>query len=233
MGLRERISLYNRYPDNRIGKTPTFKTFYLIMEGTKTEPTYFQHLEKKLIELRVRNNIRLVYLERTARDRGSNTPTQLYNFLQTYKAQKNDPNAVYAMVFDRDSYKNRPDPERTYLGFLNKVKKKEVRLLVTSPCFELWLLLHKKDSYQKYIVPKVQEIFMNERLSTGYTYLSKMVKDIFGFNPKSTIPLDLLDGLDEALKQSYYLTSKPEKMARELGENISDFIRELRMDYRP
>ncbi|NLD27028.1 MAG: RloB domain-containing protein [Acholeplasmataceae bacterium] len=232
MGLRERVSLYNRYTEERIGMVTPFRTYYLIMEGTKTEPIYFQLLEKKLLALRVRNNIRLIYLERTLNDRGSNTPDQLFRFLRLFRAQKNDPDAVYFMVFDRDSYKNRPNPEKSYLDFLNRIKNAPVRLIVSSPCFELWLLLHRLNAYRDLILPDQEAIFQNERLSSGYTYISKMVKDLFGFNPKSMIPDFFLNGLNNALKQSPLLTSDPVRMATEIGENIGDFIAELMQDVR-
>lgn len=232
MGISERVSLYHRYPDQRTGKVAPFRTYYLIMEGTKTEPTYFQLLEKHLAAMRVRNNLRIVYLERTLKDRGSNSPEQLFHFLRLFRAQKQDPDAVYCMVFDRDSYKNHPNPEKSYLDFLKRVENTPVRLVVSSPCFELWLLMHRPRAYYDLILPDAEAIFRNERLSAGYTYLSRMVKDLFGFNPKSMIPDFLLNGLPHALQQSPLLTSDPVKMAKEIGENIGDFIEELRRDER-
>jgi hypothetical protein len=201
------------------------------MEGTNTEPTYFKLLEMELIKRRIRNNISLVYLERTQNDRGSNTPRQLYNFLREFQKQKDD-DGVYLMVFDRDSYKNHFNPKKSYLDFLKSVRHSNVRMIITSPCFEIWLLLHLDNSYQEFIEPNKKNIFRNDRISPAYTYVSKMVRDIFGFNPKSNIPEDFLKNLNIAMKQSSQLTSDPKKMATELGENISDFIREISYDQR-
>ncbi|MDD4000387.1 MAG: RloB family protein [Bacilli bacterium] len=232
MAIRERVSLSSRYKKPIVGTVRPFRTYYLIMEGTKTEPTYFRLLEAELIKRRVRNNISLVYLERTENDRGSNSPQQLYDFLQKYRKDKGDVNGEYLMIFDRDSYKNHFNPCRSYLNFLNKVKKSKVRLLVTSPCFEIWLLLHQPNAYQNHIEPHQKLLFENARLSPAYTYISKIVRNVFGFNPKSFIPEDFLEKLDIAMKQSSLITSDLKKMATELGENISDFIKEISRDLR-
>ena len=53
MAIREHISLVNRYPAARVGTVEPFRTYYLIMEGTNTEPQYFRLLEKKML----RNNL--------------------------------------------------------------------------------------------------------------------------------------------------------------------------------
>jgi hypothetical protein len=59
-----------------------------------------------------------------------------------------------------------------------------------------------------------------------------MVRDVFGFNPKSYIPEELLMNLEIAMEESRHLTSDPYEMAHELGENISDFIREISSEFR-
>lgn len=232
MPIRERVSLYNRYRISRVGTVRPFRTYYLIMEGTNTEPTYFRLLERELIRRRIRNNIAIVYLERTANDRGSNTPRQLFNFLQTFKRNKNDEDGVYFLVFDRDSFKNHSDPKTAYLNFLKSIKGSGIRIIVTSPCFEIWLLLHRKNSYRELILPNANSLFRNVRVSQSYTYISKMVFDVFGFNPKSEIPEGFLKNLDTALGEAKNLTSDPLLMATELGENISEFISEISSDLR-
>lgn len=231
MAIRQRVSLFKRYPDDRLSSRDVFKTYYLIMEGTNTEPIYFKLLEKKLSELKVHNNIKLIYLERTLRDRGSNTPQQLLEFSLEYKEEINDDNAVFWIIFDRDSYKSHLNQEEVYLSFIEKAKPK-VRMLITSPCFELWILLHRKNAYKSIIEPKKDELFENKRISPGYTFASRLVKNRFGFNPKNNIPYTLFDNLEYALEESKYLTKSFTKMATEIGENISVFIKQLLEDPR-
>ncbi len=232
MAIRERVSLYNRYLKPRVGTVQPFRTYYLIMEGTNTEPSYFRLLERELLRRRVRNSIAIVYLERTARDRGSNTPRQLYGFLQAFRKEKNDPGGVYFMVFDRDSYKNHPDPKQSYLDFLKIIKGSGIRILVTSPCFEIWVLLHRKNAYGELVLPNERNLFRNKRISPAHTYISRLVVSAFGFNPKAGIPEGFLKNLDHAMEESKNLTSDPAEMAEKLGENISDFIREICSDLR-
>ncbi|MCK9536775.1 MAG: RloB family protein [Bacilli bacterium] len=232
MAIRERISLYNRYRDRRVHQVEPFRTYYIIMEGTKTEPLYFHYLDRYLAEKRVRNNIKIIYLDRTSNDRGRNTPRQLFTFLNNCRKINNQENAVYCMVFDRDSYKGFSDPTNSYLDFINKVKMTSVKMIVTSPCFEIWLLLHHKGVISEYIRPHYQQIFNNNRLNSTFTYISKMVYELFGFNPKTTIPEDFVEKADIAMKQAAFLTSDLVKLATEIGENVSDFIKELCIDPR-
>lgn len=232
MAIRERVSLYKRYPDERLLSKDVFKTYYIITEGTNTEPIYFKLLEKKLSELKVHNNIKIIYLDRTLRDRGSNTPEQLLAFLLKYKDEVEDENAVFWLVFDRDSYKSHLNQKSDYLDFINYASNKGVGMMVTSPCFEIWILLHKKNAFEQIIKPNEEELFENKRISPGYTYISRLVKNSFGFNPKTNIPISLLNNLNYALNESKYMTKSLHKMATEIGENISSFINLLLEDPR-
>jgi hypothetical protein len=93
-------------------------------------------------------------------------------------------------------------------------------------------MLHRRNAYRDLIKPNEKAIFQNKRVSPGYTYTSRLIKNNFGFNPKTTIPRSLLDNLDYALEEARYLTKSLEEMAKKIGENISDFIRKLLEDPR-
>ncbi len=232
MAIRETTSLFNRYPTRRVESVDPFKTYYLIMEGTNTEPSYFRLLEKNLMKMKIHNHIRLVYLERTANDVGSNSPKQLFNFLMDFMANKKIDHAVYAMIFDRDSFKNYSDPKTSYLDFIKKVKKTNVKMVVSSPCFEIWLLLHYPNAYEEIIKQQTNELFYNVRISSSYTYISKLVDTIFGFNPKSYIPNDFINHLPIAMQERYFLSTNLEELGDELGETVGDLILELQYDQR-
>lgn len=232
MAIRERVSLYKRYLDDRILSKDVFKTYYIIMEGTNTEPIYFKLIERKLSELKIHNSIKLVFLERTLRDRGSNSPKQLLHYLLEYQQEVDDENSLFFVVFDRDSFKTYYNQEIEYLRFINEAKAKNINLIVTSPCFEIWILLHKENAYAEIVKPNESLIFENKRLSPSYTYISKLVMNIFGFNPKSNIPYSLLEKLDVAIQESKHITKETNKMAYEIGENVSEFILNLLKDPR-
>lgn len=232
MAIRERVSLYKRYLDDRLLSKDVFKTYYIIMEGTNTEPIYFKLLERKLSELKIHNSIKLVFLDRTLRDRGSNAPRQLLHYVLAYKQEVDDENSKFFIVFDRDSFKTNFNQELDYLSFIEDAKAKDVNLIITSPCFEIWILLHKENSYEEFIKPNKSQIFENKRLSPSYTYVSKLVTNIFGFNPKSNIPYSLLEKLDVAIQESKNITKQISKMAYEIGENVSVFIMNLLKDPR-
>ncbi|MGD9605263.1 MAG: RloB family protein [Bacilli bacterium] len=230
MPIREKTSLINRYQTKKVGTIEPFKTYYLIMEGTNTEPIYFRLLEKKFISMKVRNHVRIVYLERTENDVGSNSPRQLLSFLLKFKQTKND--GVFAMIFDRDSFKNHPNPIQSYHDFIKKALKLPIKLVVSSPCFETWLLLHYPNVVKDYLIKNEQLLMDNPRVSSTFTYASKLVDKLFGFNPKAFIPEDFIDNLPIAMKQRYELTTDVRLMATQLGETVGDLIKELQYDPR-
>ena len=232
MAIREHISLVNRYPAARVGTVEPFRTYYLIIEGTNTEPQYFRLLEKKMLRNNLRHKIRFVFLERTENDVGSNSPRQLLNFLLTYQQEKNDPDGQYVMIFDRDSFKNHPHPLQSYLDFLKKTKKLAIKKVVSSPCFEIWLLLHHPQFVNQYLRGKEEQLLENPRLSSSFTFASRLVYDLFGFNPKTEIPHHFLDHLPTAMRQRYELTTDLYLLGDHLGENIGDLIKEWQEDPR-
>ena len=232
MPIREKVSLSKRYQSKRVETIDPFRTYYLILEGTNTEPLYFEQFEKKLKTMKVHNHVRLVFLERTENDVGSNSPSQLLNFLLKFKQEKNASSGVFVMVFDRDSFKNHPNPLQSYNDFIKKALKLPIKVVVSSPCFEIWLLLHYPNFVNDYLIENKKELLENRRVSSSFTFASKMVDRLFGFNPKAEIPEHFIDKLPIALKQRLVLTRDIRLLGTELGENVGDLIEEIQLDPR-
>lgn len=136
------------------------------------------------------------------------------------------------MVFDRDSFKNHPNPLQSYNDFIKKALKLPIKVVVSSPCFEIWLLLHYPNFVNDYLIENKKELLENRRVSSSFTFASKMVDRLFGFNPKAEIPEHFIDKLPIALKQRLELTRDIRLLGTELGENVGDLIEEIQLDPR-
>lgn len=107
--------------------------FYVAMEGSVTERKYFDALIKKY-NLR---NVRLLKKPKT-----HSSPIHVIRRLeQEITKRKNDHGVEieerYWAIFDTDRR-----PIETLQQVAIRAAKKRIRLAVSNPCFELWLLLH-------------------------------------------------------------------------------------------
>jgi hypothetical protein len=112
----------------------TNKRFLIVCEGTKTEPYYFSELLKHLrIPPQV---VRIAPNDRVSPDRVVAHALDLYNGDNL----GGDPYDKVFCVFDRDQH-------TTFDGAVQRVKdlhnaKKPVAAITSTPCFEVWFLLH-------------------------------------------------------------------------------------------
>ncbi|HHT80601.1 MAG TPA: RloB domain-containing protein [Spirochaetales bacterium] len=119
---------------------------FIACEGSKTEAQYFafsflQHARVKL--------------EVIPSENGCSAPVYVLDGLKKavkkYKLQKGD---TLWLVIDRDRW---PYPNQIKEVIHKKIQKKPIQLVVSSPCFELWLYLHFAEMPLEGI-PKSKEI---------------------------------------------------------------------------
>lgn len=102
----------------------------LVCEGERTEPEYLRGLERHQRDA----TLALTF----ARDRGD--PRKLVEIAKALrsKAEKGDYDAIWC-VFDRD------DHER-FAAAIDMARANGFEVAASNPCFELWLLLHHRES---------------------------------------------------------------------------------------
>ena len=104
---------------------------------------------------------------------------------------------------------------------------------MTSPCFELWLILHYKDAVEKYVTPNKDRLFDNEKVSRAHSFASNLFSEVSGTNPKSGSFFNKLKGgIDFAIEQEKALEQDILKMATEIGSNVGILIEQMRDDPR-
>lgn len=231
--IRESVSIRRRYKGN-IRKLDPYKNYYLSVEGIRTEPLYLKHLINNRRELGILDQIELVPLERTHRDEGRTQPEELLEIILEFRkariesGEDSQQDDVYCIMFDKDSFKNELHPNEKYFEFIKRALDEGIEVIVTNPCFELWLILHKEHTYQRYILPKYRQLLRNRKINSTDTVASKMFKDIFGYSPKSYVSPYLINDIDVAIKQSeLFLSQNPFEFDKKLGETFSTFIKKI------
>ncbi len=222
--LGERFSIRRRYIDHKENTVEPFKKYYILAEGEKSEIAYF-HALKNSLHFNIRSEIEVIVLERTENDVHNSNPKKLYNQMLRLNRNAED---EYVIVFDSDIYK-------TTLGYhkiLEDMKNQNIRPIVTSPCIELWYILHVKDSLNDHVLPSKEEIFANEKISSKHRFTSKMCQNLCGFNPKNTFKIELIKNIKHAVKQAESLESDMLKLNTTIGTNIHLLIVELLEDNR-
>lgn len=129
------------------------KTLYVIAtEGAVTEKIYFNEMFR-------RKNIRMPIL---ATKSGDSSPDKVFKRLIEYRRTYNaSPNELW-LVIDRDNWN-----KVTLDAIAKECQKKDYNLIISNPCFELWLLLHQKNPKQPLTIANcVNEL---KKLIPGYT----------------------------------------------------------------
>lgn len=174
----------NRYRDRERlqARRPPFrsqhKTILVVAEGEVTETSYFRGLEAD------QRNPRFTI--KFARDRGA--PRTMVSIAKTQLDLGYD--SVWC-VFDVDDHPGIPEAKRM-------ARDNGIKLAISNPCFELWVLLH----------------FADPPGYLGRVALTKRLKQFLkGYDKKIDYPT-LKSGHDQAIRRARTL----EKQARELGD---------------
>lgn len=106
-----------------------YPLYVIATEGEVTEKIYFSGVFG-------RKNIRMPVLNTK---KGNSSPDRVLKRLNQYRRENNaSPNELW-LVIDRDSWK-----QETLEKIAKECRAKGYNLLISNPCFELWLLLHQE-----------------------------------------------------------------------------------------
>ncbi len=230
--LREFRSLTTRFEEEV--EIDPLRRYYLIFEGANTERKYFQGIDNNRKELGINSQIELVILHKEGDISSFSHPIKLLELIEDKKKSlKRDgkfDKAIdrFVIVFDRDSYEKAED----YVEFVEKAIGDNI-LTVTSPCFELWLILHYEAAVEKYVVPNKDRLFDNEKVSSSHTFASRLFSEISGTNPKSGSFFNKIrGGIELAIKQEKLLEQDILNMLTDTGSNVGVLIEQMREDPR-
>ncbi len=113
------------------------KFFYIACEGHKTEKKYFEKLKENISQVHP-----LEIVSRVAKEKGNSAPKHVLNCILK-KKKTTDYRSIdtFWAVIDNEW--------GDYRELINELKKHEINLIISSPCFEIWILLHHLKSLKE------------------------------------------------------------------------------------
>src|SRR3990172_166191 len=111
---------------HRLEDEKTKPALLIVCEGEKTEPVYFSHWRRRLMQV---VTIRIVG--------GKESGTNPKNIVEFARALKHDYDYVWC-VFDRDEHEKIP-------AAFDQAIANGFNVAFSNPCFELWFLIHFQD----------------------------------------------------------------------------------------
>ena len=196
-----------RVPFKRESGKKSSRLVVIACEGTNTEPAYFQEYKRLFSKSGVR--IEILRREETASN-PERILSMLEEFQTTYSLAEDD---ELWLVIDRDQW------EASEIASIAQqcTQNSLLNLAVSTPCFELWLLLHRVD-IAKYSEDKIAELLLNKsHPKQDRTPLRKELYNIIGrFNHKNLTP-----HVEEDFLQPEYIQSAIER-SQTLDSNLKE-----------
>ena len=220
-------SSWNKRPSDYSPKIEPYRKYFIICEGANTEVWYF----KKLIDLRkyldIHPLIDLRLMEKTEKHKNLSNPKPLIQFAEAQKALpeigfdvKRDKMII---VFDADIYKYKSDK---YAEILTMKQSNDI-FAVTYPSFELFLILHYENAYERIIKPNVNAILEN-RKEGKRRFVAKLFTDQSGQNPKENSSIaELAKDVRTAIQEAKHLNQDIENAVGQLTSNVGKVIQDI------
>ena len=155
-----------------------YTLFVIASEGTETEPAYFTALQQHILKAPELNRIvKIEVLSR--RDKGDthSDPQHIIQLLDEYKqkyvVQTDD---ELWLLIDRDHRQNATE-RRKIADIQQLCNQKGYQFCISTPCFELWLLLHLKP-LSDYDATKQLAFLENRKVNKTRTHIEKELSDL-------------------------------------------------------
>lgn len=149
-------------------------------EGRVTEKNYFESLKESFLNSKV-------HVEILPNIDNNSDPQSRFKLLDGfYKEYELDDEDDMFLVVDRDKW-----TEENLSGVAKRCHQKGMKLCVSNPCFELWLLLHDKD-VSKYSEKEKDLLAVNKKVGKTKRYLDKKLEICWGGYNKARVDFSFL-----------------------------------------
>lgn len=148
-----------------------------------------------------------------------------YSYLRKIKTL-DEQNDKYCIVIDRDYHNH---SEEQIKRCIEHCEDKNFRLLLSTPCFEFWLLLHLQDVNMIRQINN-KDLFENRHISKQHTIVSKRVSDIAGHNKSISEQIFksyYLKNIKKAIINSKEFATNTLQLLNSAGTNIGEFMEEI------
>lgn len=212
---------------NRSDSTMKIKrNIYFLVEGKNTEQYYFDSLINES-SFDPYDNINFFSFTKLGNDEGLTQPRKMLEKANEYandKKNKFNKNIdIIYVIFDLDVFNN----DQSEINKLLKYKKKYIKLGFSNPAFELFLLLHLDDAYNKYIKKNKKKILLNNYVN-GKRFVNNLVYEITGVNTKKSEKVGLFAlNFKNAIKEEKKINEKFSYSGSKVTSNIGKIIESL------
>lgn len=207
-----------------------FRKYIFICEGANTEVYYFKKLIDMRKELAIHSLIDICLWEKTGKDRDISYAKNLVKFA---KNQKEKPENNFdiehdkmIIVFDGDIFEEKV---KGYDELISTIEEDDIAA-VTNPGFELFLLLHIENSYEK-LIQNNENKFLTKDDKDRYSYAFKLLSEITGINAKKNKEIgNFAKNIKIAIKQEKKINQDIHNIKGNVSSNIGKIIEDIIQD---
>ena len=218
---------WNTRPSDQEEQIEPFRKYFFICEGAKTETFYFRRLIDLRKQLGIHPLIDIRLWEKTDKDRDISYAKRLVEFAEIQK--QNIDNGFdldrdkMIIVFDGDIFEEKV---QGYDELIASIEKTDIAA-VTNPGFELFLILHIDESYERYIKGHEAE-FLSVDEKGKYSYAYKVLLKLTGMNAKTNSRIgELADNVMTAIKQEKLINQDIHRLKGNVSSNIGKIIEDI------
>lgn len=223
-------SSWNRRQSDGEPQIEPLRKYFFICEGANTETFYFRKLIDLRKELGIHPLIDLALLEKTGEDRNLSYAKNLVSFAFKQKGRESfDPERdKMVIVFDADIFEEKA---QGYEELIQAIEKNDVAA-VSNPSFELFLLLHLENSYERCIAGREREFFAKGERG-GYRHAYETLRTLTGMNSKKNPRIgELASDVKNAIAQEKRINEDIHHCRGRLTCNVAAVIESI-MNERP
>ena len=216
----------SRSSDNQNQIEP-YRKYFFICEGANTETFYFRKLIDLRKQLGIHPLIDIRLWEKTEKDKNISFAKKLFAFAQ--KQIDNPMNGFdenrdkMIIVFDGDIF------EEKVQGFdqlLSEIEQNDIAA-ITNPNFELFLLLHIENSYDKFI-KNHENSFLVADEKNRYSYPYNLLLQLTGLNAKTNPNIgNLAENIFTAIAQEKLINQDIHQLKGKVTCNIGKVIESI------
>ncbi len=215
---------WNSRPSDNEEQIEPFRKYVIICEGANTETFYFEHLIDSRKQLGIHPLIDMCLWEKTEKDRDISYAKNLFAFAEE---QKRNPDNGFdterdkmIIVFDGDIFEEKV---QGYDELIRSIEENDIAA-VTNPAFELFLILHIRDSYEQYIRGNESE-FLSKVKDEKNSYAYRVLHEITGMNSKKNPEIGkLADNILLAIEQEKFINQDIHNLKGKVSSNIGKII---------
>lgn len=219
-------SNWNKRSTDQQEQIEPYRKYIFICEGANTETRYIRRLIELRKQLNIHPMIDIRLGEKTDEDKNISDPRKLVLLAEKCKAsndfdKKQDKVVV---IFDADIFE-RNEAGYSYDELIANAEQKDDIIGVTNPAFEVFLLLHKVDAYQKYIKGHEEEFLHTKK------YAYNCLLDATHMNSKTNKRIgELAQDVLVAIQQEVHINQDIHNVLGNVSCNIGQIIQLIMND---